>query len=55
MKNQRYYKILDFTQPVGTHRYVDNIKSRRKLASYFMTGGRTFIQPIYEDGYVMLT
>ena len=78
MKGQRYYKNLDFTKPMGTHRYVDNIKSRRELAkvcliamarinqceqgtitepynlaSSSMKDGRTLIQTIYEDGYVM--
>ena len=28
----RYYKNLDFSKPVATMRYVDNIKSRRELA-----------------------
>lgn len=32
MKGSRYYKNLDFSKPVGTHRYVDNIKDRRQLA-----------------------
>lgn len=78
MKGERYYKNLDFTKPVGTHRYIDNIKSRRQLAkaclvamarinqceqgtitdpynlaSSSMKDGRTLIQTIYEDGYVM--
>lgn len=78
MKSHRYYKNLDFSKPVGTHRYVDNIKSRRELAkvalvamarinqaeqgtithpcelaSSSMKDGRTLIQTIYEDGYVM--
>lgn len=78
MKGQRYYKNLDFSKPVATHRYVDNIKSRRELAkvalvamarinqaeqgtitcpcelaSSSMKDGRTLIQTIYEDGYVM--
>lgn len=78
MKGQRYYKNLDFSKPVATHRYVDNIKSRRELAkvclvamariqqyeqgsisdpcelaSSTLKDGRTLIQTIYEDGYVM--
>ena len=78
MKGSRYYKNLDFSKPVGTHRYVDNIKSRRQLAkvalvamarinqaeqgtitypcglaSSSMKDGRTLIQTIYEDGYVI--
>lgn len=78
MKGSRYYKNLDFSKPVGTHRYVDNIKDRRQLAkvclvamarinqaeqgtitepyelaSSTMKDGRTLIQTIYEDGYVM--
>lgn len=78
MKGSRYYKNLDFSKPVGTHRYVDNIKDRRQLAkvclvamarinqaeqgtitnpyelaSLSMKDGRTLIQTIYEDGYVM--
>lgn len=78
MKGHRYYKNLDFSKPVGTHRYVDNIESRRELAkvalvamarinqaeqgtitcpyelaSSSMKDGRTLIQTIYEDGYVM--
>ena len=32
MKGHKYYKDLDFSKPVGTHRYVDNIKSRRELS-----------------------
>lgn len=32
MKCHRYYENLDFSKPVGTHRWVDNIKSRRELA-----------------------
>ena len=32
MKGHRYYENLDFSKPVGTHRWVDNIKSRRELA-----------------------
>lgn len=32
MQGKRYYKNLDFSKPVATHRYVDNIKSRRELA-----------------------
>lgn len=77
-KGQRYYKNLDFSKPVATHRYVDNISSRRRLAevalvamarinqaeqgtisdpyelaSSSMKDGRTLIQTIYEDGYVM--
>lgn len=32
MKGSRYYKNLDFSKPVGTHRCVDNIKDRRQLA-----------------------
>lgn len=31
-QGERYYKNLDFSKPVGTHRYVNNIKSRRELA-----------------------
>ena len=78
MKGNRYYANLDFSKPIGTHRWVDNIKSRRKLAkvalvamariqqaeqgtitcsyelaSSSMKDGRTLIQTIYEDGYVM--
>lgn len=78
MKGNRYYANLDFSKPIGTHRYVDNIKSRRQLAKvalvamariqqaeqgtitcpYELAGssmkdGRTLIQTIYEDGYVM--
>ena len=78
MKGNRYYTNLDFSKPIGTHRWVDNIKSRRKLAkvalvamariqqaeqgtitcpyelaSSSMKDGRTLIQTIYEDGYVM--
>lgn len=32
MKGDRYYKHLDFSKPVATFRYVDNIKTRRELA-----------------------
>ena len=32
MKGNRYYKNLDFSKPVATLRYVDNIKTRRELA-----------------------
>lgn len=32
MKGNRYYKHLDFSKPVATFRWVDNIKSRRELA-----------------------
>lgn len=32
MVGHRYYKNLDFSKPVATHRYVDNISSRRRLA-----------------------
>ncbi len=78
MKGNRYYANLDFSKPIGTHRWVDNIKSRRQLAkvalvamariqqaeqgtitcpyelaSSSMEDGRTLIQTIYEDGYVM--
>lgn len=78
MKGNRYYANLDFSKPIGTHRWVDNIKSRRQLAkvalvamariqqaeqgtitcpyelaSSSMKYGRTLIQTIYEDGYVM--
>lgn len=78
MKGNRYYQNLDFSKPMGTHRYVDNIQSRRQLAkvcliamariqqaeqgtitcpydlaSSSMRDGRTLIQTIYEDGYVM--
>lgn len=78
MKGNRYYANLDFSKPIGTHRWVDNIKSRRQLAkvalvamariqqaeqgtitcpyelaSLSMKDGRTLIQTIYEDGYVM--
>lgn len=78
MKGNRYYANLDFSKPIGTHRWVDNIKSRRQLAKvalvamariqqaeqgtitcpYELAGssmkdGRTLIQTIYEDGYVM--
>lgn len=78
MKGNRYYANLDFSKPIGTHRWVDNIKSRRQLAkvalvamariqqaeqgtitcpyelaSSPMKDGRTLIQTIYEDGYVM--
>lgn len=78
MKGNRYYANLDFSKPIGTHRWVDNIKSRRQLAkvalvamariqqaeqgtitcpyelaSSTMGDGRTLIQTIYEDGYVM--
>ena len=78
MKGNRYYANLDFRKPIGTHRWVDNIKSRRQLAkvalvamariqqaeqgtitcpyelaSSSMKDGRTLIQTIYEDGYVM--
>lgn len=78
MKGNRYYANLDFSKPIGTHRLVDNIKSRRQLAkvalvamariqqaeqgtitcpyelaSSSMKDGRTLIQTIYEDGYVM--
>lgn len=78
MKGNRYYANLDFSKPIGTHRWVDNIKSRRQLAkvalvamariqqaeqgtitcpyelaSSSMKNGRTLIQTIYEDGYVM--
>lgn len=73
-----FHANLDFSKPIGTHRWVDNIKSRRQLAkvalvamariqqaeqgtitcpyelaSSFMKDGRTLIQTIYEDGYVM--
>lgn len=78
MKGHRYYENLDFSKPVGTHCWVDNIKSRRELAkvalvamarinqaeqgtitcpyelaSSPMKDGRTLIQTIYEDGYVL--
>lgn len=78
MKGNRCYANLDFSKPIGTHRWVDNIKSRRQLAkvalvamariqqaeqgtitcpyelaSSSMKDGRTLIQTIYEDGYVM--
>lgn len=78
MKGNRYYANLDFSKPIGTHRWVGNIKSRRQLAkvalvamariqqaeqgtitcpyelaSSSMKDGRTLIQTIYEDGYVM--
>lgn len=78
MKGNRYYANLDFSKPIGTHRWVDNIKSRQQLAkvalvamariqqaeqgtitcpyelaSSSMKDGRTLIQTIYEDGYVM--
>lgn len=78
MKGNSYYANLDFSKPIGTHRWVDNIKSRRQLAkvalvamariqqaeqgtitcpyelaSSSMKDGRTLIQTIYEDGYVM--
>lgn len=78
MKGNRYYANLDFSKPIGTHRWVDNIKPRRQLAkvalvamariqqaeqgtitcpyelaSSSMKDGRTLIQTIYEDGYVM--
>jgi hypothetical protein len=78
MKGNRYYANLDFSKPIGTHRWVNNIKSRRQLAkvalvamariqqaeqgtitcpyelaSSSMKDGRTLIQTIYEDGYVM--
>lgn len=78
MKGNRYYANLDFSKPIGTHRWVDNIKSRRQLAkvalvamariqqaeqgtitcpyelaSSSMKDGRTLIQTIYEDGYVI--
>ena len=78
MKGNRYYANLDFSKPIGTRRWVDNIKSRRQLAkvalvamariqqaeqgtitcpyelaSSSMKDGRTLIQTIYEDGYVM--
>lgn len=78
MKGNRYYANLDFSKPIATHRWVDNIKSRRQLAkvalvamariqqaeqgtitcpyelaSSSMKDGRTLIQTIYEDGYVM--
>lgn len=78
MKGNRYYANLDFSKPIGTHRWVDNIKLRRQLAkvalvamariqqaeqgtitcpyelaSSSMKDGRTLIQTIYEDGYVM--
>ena len=78
MKGNRYYANLDFSKRIGTHRWVDNIKSRRQLAkvalvamariqqaeqgtitcpyelaSSSMKDGRTLIQTIYEDGYVM--
>jgi hypothetical protein len=78
MKGNRYYANLDFSKPIGTHRWVDNIKSRRQLAkvalvamariqqaeqgtitcpyelaSSSMKDGRTLIQTIYEDSYVM--
>lgn len=32
MKGDRYYRHLDFSKPVATLRYVDNIKTRRELA-----------------------
>lgn len=32
MKGSRLYKNMDFTTPCATHRYVDNIKSRKSLA-----------------------
>lgn len=78
MKGHSIYKGLDFSKPVATHRWVDNIKNRKTLAevclramarinqaeqgtiycpydlaSSTMKDGRTLIQTIYEDGYVM--
>ena len=78
MKGDRYYKHLDFSKPVATLRWVDNIKTRRELAkvalvamaricqapcgtitdpyelaSSYLPDGRTLIQAIYEDGYIM--
>ena len=32
MEGARYYKNMDFSKPVATHRFVDNIKSRKSLA-----------------------
>lgn len=32
MSTHRYYRNLDFSKPVATHRNVDNVKSRRELA-----------------------
>lgn len=32
MKGDRYYKHLDFSKPVATFRWVDNINTRRELA-----------------------
>ena len=31
MEGARYYKNMDFSKPVATHRFVDNIKSRKSL------------------------
>ena len=32
MEGTRYYKNMDFSKPVATHRYVGNIQNRRALA-----------------------
>lgn len=77
MQGKRYYKNLDFSAPVATHKSV-KYSSMRDLAkkclvamarinqseqgtifnpydlsSSSMPDGRTLIQTIYEDGYVM--
>lgn len=76
MQGKRYYKNLDFSTPVATHKSV-KYSSMRDLAkkclvamarinqseqgtifnpydlSSSMPDGRTLIQTIYEDGYVM--
>ena len=78
MISKNMYKGMDFSKPMGTHRYVDTVTSRKylaklaliamarinqseqgtianpyELASSTMKDGRTLIQTIYVDGYVM--
>ena len=50
MQGKRYYKNLDFSKPVATHRYVDNIKSRRELAKTALIAMARIEQ--YEQGSI---
>lgn len=50
MKGSRYYKNLDFSKPVATHIYVDNIKSRRELAKVALKAMARIEQ--YEQGTI---
>lgn len=50
MKGHRYYENLDFSKPVGTHRWVDNIKSRRELAKVALVAMARISQ--YEQGTI---